>query len=95
MISKYLKDNALEDMKTELKLLETISDKSNQLVNIEIKKLQDEKGDRDNWSGIERRQRKRTHISTIVNNNADVLRDVKMLRNFIVLSEKLLESEVA
>ena len=87
MISKYLKDNALEDMKTELKLLETISDKSNQLVNIEIKKLQDEKGDRDNWSGIERRQRKRTHISTIVNNNADVLRDVKMLRNFIELSE--------
>ena len=90
MFSRYLKDNALEDMKTELKLIETISDKSNQLVNIEIKKLQDEKGDRDNWSGIER-----THISAIVNNNGDMLRDLKMLRNFIVLTEKLSESESA
>ena len=90
MFSRYLKDNALEDMKTVLKLLETISDKTNQLVNIEVKKLQDEKGDRDNWSGVER-----THVSTIVSNNADMLRDVKMLRNFIELTDKLLESEVA
>ena len=90
MFSRYLKDNALEDMKTELKLIETISDKSNQLVNIEIKKLQDEKGDRDNWSGVER-----THISTIVSNNADMLRDMKMLRNFSELTEKLLKSESA
>jgi len=91
MFSKYLKDNALEDMKSELKLLETISDKSNQLVNIEVRKLDDEQGiDPRKWI-----EKDRTRLKTMVHNNGDMLRDVKMLRDFIELTEKLSESEIA
>ena len=79
MFSRYLKDNALEDMKTELKLLETISDKSNQLANLEMKKFLKSSG------------KMSQKLIKMIRNNADVLRDKQMLRNFIELSEKLLE----
>ena len=89
MFSRYLKDNALEDMKTELRLLETISDKTNQLVKIEMKKLATDQH-RTSWTDSTR-----TRVSKMININTDMLRDVKMLRDFIVLTEKLSESEVA
>tara|TARA_B100000787_G_C16061208_1_gene235659 strand:+ start:358 stop:627 length:270 start_codon:yes stop_codon:yes gene_type:complete len=89
MFSRYLKDNALEDMKTELRLLETISDKTNQLVKIEMKKLAADQH-RTSWTDSTR-----TRVSKMININTDMLRDVKMLRDFIVLTEKLSESEVA
>ena len=83
MFSRYLKDNALEDMKTELKLIETISDKSNQLANLEMKKFLKSSG------------KISQKLVKMIRNNADMLRDMKMLRNFIELTEKLLKSESA
>ena len=83
MFSRYLKDNALEDMKCELKMLETISDKSNQLANLEMKKFLKSSG------------KISQKLVKMIRNNADMLRDMKMLRNFIELTEKLLKSESA
>jgi len=83
MISKFLKDNALKNMKSELKMLETISDKSNQLANLEMKKFLKSSG------------KISQKLVKMIRNNADMLRDMKMLRNFIELTEKLLKSESA